>query len=74
LRDTRLIRDAQHYTFYRRRGPSRGALSGFIEARLSLWDALIVEAALDTGRERLYTEDLNSGQRISSLVVVNPFS
>ena len=43
------------------------------EARLSLWDALIVEAALDAGCERLYTEDLNPGQRFSSLVVVNPF-
>ena len=43
------------------------------EARLSLWDALIVEAALDAGCDRLYTEDLNPGQTFSSLVVVNPF-
>ena len=43
------------------------------EARISLWDALVVQAALDANCDRLYTEDLNSGQKFSSLVVVNPF-
>ena len=43
------------------------------EARISLWDALVVQAALDAECDRLYTEDLNSGQKFSSLVVVNPF-
>jgi predicted nucleic acid-binding protein len=41
--------------------------------RLSLWDALIVESALEGGATVLYTEDLNDGQRIEALVVENPF-
>jgi len=44
------------------------------KAQLSFWDSLIVQAALDAGCDRLYTEDLNSGQRFGSLLVVNPFT
>jgi predicted nucleic acid-binding protein len=44
------------------------------KAQLSFWDALIVQAALDGGCERLYSEDLNAGQRFGSLVIVNPFA
>lgn len=40
---------------------------------LSLWDALIVEAALRAGAERLLTEDLQHGQKIDGLTVENPF-
>ncbi len=40
---------------------------------LSFWDALIVEAAVRGGAEQLLTEDLQHGQRIESLTVVNPF-
>ena len=43
-------------------------------ARISFWDALVVQAALDTGCDRLYSEDLNAGQRFGSLLVVNPFA
>jgi predicted nucleic acid-binding protein len=43
-------------------------------AKLSFWDALVVQAAIDSGCERLYSEDLNPGQRFGSLVVVNPFA
>lgn len=43
-------------------------------SQLSLWDGLIVEAALDGGCEVLLTEDLNAGQRFDDLVVVNPFA
>jgi predicted nucleic acid-binding protein len=39
----------------------------------SLWDALIVEAALRAGVRRLLTEDLQYGQRIGNLTVENPF-
>jgi predicted nucleic acid-binding protein len=39
----------------------------------SLWDALIVEAALRAGARRLLTEDLQHGQRIGNLTVENPF-
>jgi predicted nucleic acid-binding protein len=43
-------------------------------ARLSFWDALIVAAAEQAGAGELYTEDLNSGQMIAGVVVVNPLS
>jgi predicted nucleic acid-binding protein len=39
----------------------------------SIWDALILRAALISGCRRLYTEDLQHGFRIENLEVVNPF-
>ena len=44
------------------------------EHRLSFWDALIVAAALKGGAGRILTEDLNPGQTVSGLLVVNPFA
>lgn len=41
--------------------------------RLSVWDALIVQAALDGGCETLYSEDLQHARRFGGLSVVNPF-
>jgi len=41
--------------------------------KLSLWDGLIVAAAVKAKAELLYTEDLQNGQRIDQLLVVNPF-
>jgi predicted nucleic acid-binding protein len=46
-------------------------LSG--EASISFWDALIVVAASRSGARTLYTEDLNHGQEILGVRVVNPF-
>ena len=43
-------------------------------SQTSFWDALVVQAALDAGCDRLYSEDLNAGQKFGSLVVVNPFA
>jgi predicted nucleic acid-binding protein len=43
------------------------------KAQLSFWDAMIVQAAIDAGCERLYSEDMNAGQRFGSVVIVNPF-
>jgi predicted nucleic acid-binding protein len=43
------------------------------EASLSLWDALIVEAALAAGADRLLTEDLQHGQVFDGMRVENPF-
>jgi len=40
----------------------------------SLWDALIVQAALDGGCTTLYSEDLQHGMRFGTLEVVNPFA
>jgi predicted nucleic acid-binding protein len=42
--------------------------------RFSIWDALILRAALISGCRRLYSEDLQAGFRIESLEIVNPFS
>jgi len=41
--------------------------------RISFWDALIVEAAAETGCTILYSEDMSHGQRIRGVQVVNPF-
>ena len=43
------------------------------EASISFWDALIVVAASRSGARTLYTEDLNHGQEILGVRVVNPF-
>ena len=43
------------------------------EMSLSFWDALIVEAALKSGADRLFTEDLHHGQVIEGMRVENPF-
>jgi predicted nucleic acid-binding protein len=37
------------------------------------YDSLIVAAALDAGCDQLYSEDLQSGQRIEGLEIRNPF-
>jgi predicted nucleic acid-binding protein len=41
--------------------------------RLSIYDAMIVAAALRAGCRVLYTEDLNEGQKIDRLTIRNPF-
>ena len=41
--------------------------------RYSFYDSLIIAAALDAGCDRLYSEDLQGGQRIEGLRVENPF-
>jgi predicted nucleic acid-binding protein len=43
------------------------------EMSLSFCDALIVEAALKAGADRLFTEDLQHGQVIEGMRVENPF-
>ncbi|MEX2540592.1 MAG: PIN domain-containing protein [Trueperaceae bacterium] len=40
---------------------------------LSLWDALIVEAALAAGAERIFSEDMQDGRNHSGIVIHNPF-
>jgi len=43
------------------------------DAVTSFWDALIVVAAARSGAAILYTEDLNPGQELLGVLVVNPF-
>jgi predicted nucleic acid-binding protein len=42
-------------------------------ASLSFWDALLVVAAARSGSAFLYTEDLQHGQKILGVEIVNPF-
>jgi predicted nucleic acid-binding protein len=42
--------------------------------RLSFWDALIVATAIQGDVDLLFSEDLNSGQQIEGVEVVNPLS
>ncbi len=41
--------------------------------RISFWDALIIEAALAGGAERLYSEDLQHGRTMNGMRIENPF-
>ena len=40
---------------------------------LSVWDAVIVQAAIEARCDLLLTEDLQHGQRFGELTIVNPF-
>jgi len=40
--------------------------------QLSVWDAMIVEAAADSGCEEIWTEDLQAGSRLRGLLVTDP--
>lgn len=42
--------------------------------RLSFWDALVVESARQAGAAKLLTEDMQTGRRISNVVIENPFA
>lgn len=41
--------------------------------QFSLWDALVVRAALRSECSVLYSEDLQTGRRVGNLEIVNPF-
>jgi predicted nucleic acid-binding protein len=51
----------------------REALRLHSTVRFSWYDSLIVSAALQAKCETLYTEDLQHGQKIGSLQILNPF-
>jgi predicted nucleic acid-binding protein len=51
----------------------RNAMKLSDSAQISYWDALIVIAAGMAGCGTLYTEDLNHGQTINGVLIVNPF-
>jgi predicted nucleic acid-binding protein len=41
--------------------------------RYSCWDSLILAAAIESGCETIYTEDLQHGQVIENVKIINPF-
>ena len=49
------------------------AINTSTTAELSLWDALIIEAARQAGCTRVYSEDMSHGQVIRGVRVENPF-
>lgn len=44
------------------------------DRQLSIFDALIVEAAAAAGCDELWTEDLNAGEEIRGVRIVDPFA
>jgi predicted nucleic acid-binding protein len=44
------------------------------EHRLSFWDSLIVQAAIQAGAELLVSEDMQNGRRFGALTIENPFA
>jgi len=51
----------------------RRAIDTSRSATISLWDALVVEAALRAKCDRIVTEDLSHGRTIHGVTVHNPF-
>ena len=49
------------------------AVEKSIAHKLSIWDAMVVEAALRANAQTLFSEDFSHGQRFGTLTVVNPF-
>jgi len=54
-------------------GLYRRALGLQARGQFGFYDALIVAAALEAGCRRLFSEDVQHGQRVGSLVIENPF-
>jgi predicted nucleic acid-binding protein len=50
------------------------ALALAMQHQLSVWDGLIVQAAMDAGCSTLLTEDLQHGRHYGALQVINPFA
>jgi predicted nucleic acid-binding protein len=44
------------------------------QAKLSFWDAMVVQAAAQTECDTLWTEDLSDGQLVRGVRIRNPFS
>jgi predicted nucleic acid-binding protein len=44
------------------------------ESQIGFWDAMIVSSAAKCGATRILSEDLGAGQRISGILIENPFA
>ena len=51
----------------------QNAIARTLEQRLSIWDAMVVEAANRCGADTLLTENMSHGVHYGATVVVNPF-
>ena len=43
-----------------------------IKTKFSFWDSLIISAAISENCNRLYSEDLNHGQIVDNILILNP--
>ncbi len=43
-------------------------------SRISFWDAMVIRSAAELGCTLLWSEDLNTGQRIAGVEIANPFA
>jgi len=50
-----------------------GGIDTSIRFQISYWDALIIEAAVASGCSTLLSEDLNDGEVIKGVRIINPF-
>lgn len=50
------------------------AMARSAEQQVSIFDAMIIEAALRSGAATLYSEDMQHGQRFGPLTITNPFA
>ena len=71
---SRLVEDLSAWPCHE---PSRSDLLDAIalsrKAKVSLWDALILQSARQSRCSVLWSEDLNAGQKLAGVVVRNPF-
>lgn len=45
-----------------------------IKYQFSIWDSLVLSAAKSGGCTRIYTDDLNSGEIVEGVEIINPFA
>jgi len=50
------------------------ALDLHVLHQISFWDAMVVQAARQSGCARLYTEDMQGGAQLGGVKLVNPFA
>lgn len=69
-----VIRDFAHWTIHR---PGHGdvmqALALQRKHKLSWWDSMIVNSAIESGADILWSEDLQAGRHFGRMTIRNPF-
>ena len=69
-----LVESYTHWRLHRPTGHDVvAAINLHQRQQVSFWDAMVVHSAATLGCERLYSEDLNAGQSLAGVRVVNPF-
>ena len=70
----KLTRDLQRFEVVVNNADDIGEATRLSEAyKISFWDALIIAAAKKAKCSEVYTEDLNAGQVIEGIKIINPF-